>query len=232
MSGAYPRVSPQLCESLDGMASGYFQLQDFYVAGGGCDLGGTLLLARGLINRPAELTRLSGSFYASNAYQAVSVAKNRLDALVGIIGLGVGFTLAVVGYLAALATAHPLRTGTGEVLVGAAVALLALALTLVLGHLYRRSRLLPLLIEMSRFAMHEQHMEFPRAALLPRWLEALGPHPSSRTLLLTSVEERKLVEVDGLITGSAAAHPAFAVRAEVRKPRCVGYRQRSSPRLT
>jgi hypothetical protein len=26
--------------------------------------------------------------------------------------------------------------------------------------------------------------------------------------------------------------PAFAVRAEVRKPRCVGYRQRSSPRLT
>jgi hypothetical protein len=58
------------------MVSGYFQLQDFYVAGGACDLGGALLLAHGLINGPAELTRLSGSFYGSNAYQAVSVAKN------------------------------------------------------------------------------------------------------------------------------------------------------------
>jgi hypothetical protein len=148
------------------MASGYFQLQDFYVAGGGCELGGALLLARGLINRPAELTRLSGSFYGSNAYQAISVAKNRLDALVGILGLGVGFTLAVVGYLAGLATGHPLRTGTGEVLVRAAVALLAVTLTLIVGHLYRRSRLLPFLIEMSRFTMDEQRMQFPRAALL------------------------------------------------------------------
>ena len=79
------------------MASGYFQLQDFYTAGGGADLGGAFLLARGLINRPAELTRLAGSFWGSNSYQAVSVAKNRLDALVGIVGIGAGFALAVAG---------------------------------------------------------------------------------------------------------------------------------------
>jgi hypothetical protein len=150
-------------------------VQDFYVAGGACDLGGAFLLARGLINRPAELTRLGGSFYGSNAYQAISVAKNRLDAIAGIAGLGVGFTVAGVGYhLAALARAHPLRTGTGEVLVGVGFALLALVLTIVAGHLYRRGRLLALLIEMSRFTMDERRMEFTRAALLPRWLEALG----------------------------------------------------------
>jgi hypothetical protein len=156
------------------VASGYFQLQDFYTAGGGADLGGAFLLARGLINRPAELTRLAGSFWGSNSYQAVSVAKNRLDALVGIVGIGAGFALAVVGYLAALATRHPLHTGTGEVLVGAALGILALVLTLTAGYVYRRLRLLPLLIEMSRFTMDEKRMKYPRAALLPHWLEALG----------------------------------------------------------
>lgn len=54
-----------------------FQVQDFWTAGLGCDLGGAFLLARGLINRPAELTRLAGSFWGSNHYQALSVARNR-----------------------------------------------------------------------------------------------------------------------------------------------------------
>jgi hypothetical protein len=156
--------------------SDYFQLQDFYTAGVGCDLGVAFLLARGLINRPAELTRLSGSFYSSNAYQAISVAKNRLDALVGVLGLGLGlgFALAVVGYLAALATPHVARTGTPEVLVGAAVAVLGIGLTLAAGQLHRRFHLVPLLIEMSRYTMFEERMEFPRVTLLPSWLEALG----------------------------------------------------------
>ncbi|MFL5964071.1 MAG: hypothetical protein ACJ757_14380 [Gaiellaceae bacterium] len=150
------------------------QIQDFYVAGGGCDLGGAFLLARGLINRPAELTRLAGSFWGSNSYQAVDVAKNRLDALAGLLGIGAGFTLAIIGYLASLASPHSVRTGTTEVLVGAALALLALALTTTTGHLYRRSHLLSLLIEMSRFTMKEERMDWPRAALLPHWMEALG----------------------------------------------------------
>jgi hypothetical protein len=59
-------------------------------------------------------------------------------------------------------------------LVGTGLALLALVLTLVGGQLYRRSRLLALLIEMSHFTMDDRRMEFPRATLLPRWLEALG----------------------------------------------------------
>ncbi len=133
-----------------------------------------IALARGLINRPAELTRLAGSFWGSNSYQAVGVAKNRLDALVGLVGIGAGFTLAIIGYLASLASPHPVRTGTTEVLVGAALALLALGLTITTGHLYRRSHLLPLLIEMSHFTMKEERMEWPRAALLPDWMEALG----------------------------------------------------------
>lgn len=59
-------------------------------------------------------------------------------------------------------------------LVGAAFALFALAVTLAVGQVYRRLRLVPLLIEMAHFTLTEERMPFPRATLLPRWLEALG----------------------------------------------------------
>ncbi len=39
-------------------------------------------------------------------------------------------------------------------------------------------------------------------------MKQAGSAATSRTLLLTSVEEGELVEVDGLVTGSAAAGPA------------------------
>jgi len=53
------------------MGAHYLQVQDLWAAGLGCDLGCAFLLARGLINGPAELTRLAGSFYGSNRYQAL-----------------------------------------------------------------------------------------------------------------------------------------------------------------
>jgi hypothetical protein len=132
------------------------------------------LLARGLINRPAELTRLATSFWNSNRYQALSLARNRLDAIVGVLGLGIGFALQAVGYVASLAAPHPSRTGTLEALVAVALAVLCLILVLATGSLARRYRLLPLLIEMAHFTADEKRMEFPRATLLPGWLEALG----------------------------------------------------------
>lgn len=198
--------------------SDYFQLQDFYTAGVGCDLGGAFLLARGLINRPVELTRLAGSFWGSNAYQAISIAKNRLDAVAGVLGLGAGFTLAIVGYLAALATPHATRTGTPEALVGAALAVLALALTLAAGHLYRRFRLMPLLIEMARFTMHEERMDFPRAVLLPGWLVALGHNRQEGEDDLAFV--RRVAKVDDLIVdvSQTAAFPYPRTRRASEPP--------------
>jgi hypothetical protein len=151
-----------------------FQVQDLWTAGLGCDLGGAFLLARGLINRPAELTRLAGSFWGSNRYQALSVARNRLDAIAGVTGLLVGFALQAVGYIVTLATAHRLSTGGKEARIAAALGIAAAVTTVLCGNVLRRVRLLPLLIEMSHYTMNEERMEFPRATLLPGWLEALG----------------------------------------------------------
>lgn len=151
------------------------QLQDLYTAGIGFDLGGAFLLARGLINAPAaELTRLSGSYYGSNMYQALSVAKNRLDAVAGVAGLGAGFILQAIGYVALVSRPHSTRTGWAEALVAAVFALLALSVTIVLGNTYRRHRLIPLVVEMARWTMRDERLPYPRANILPGWIEALG----------------------------------------------------------
>lgn len=155
------------------MTSGLFQLQDLYTAGIGFDLGGAFLLARGLINPPAELTRLGSSFYGSNRFQAISLARNRLDAVAGVSGLFAGFILQAIGYIEVLSVAHRTATGTDEALVAAAFALLALATVMLVGNVYRQKRLIPLLVEMARWTLDDERMAYPSASLLPHWVEAL-----------------------------------------------------------
>jgi hypothetical protein len=145
-----------------------------WTAGLGCDLGGAFLLARGLINKPAELTRLAGSFWDSNRYVALSVARNRLDAISGVTGLLVGFSLQAIAYIVTIASPHPLHTGRNAALVATGFAVVTFLVTVAVGNVIRRVRLMPLLIEMSHWTMDDRRMPFPRAALLPGWLEALG----------------------------------------------------------
>ena len=146
------------------MVCDYLQLEDFYAAGIGFDLGGAFLLARGLINKPVELTRISVAFYDSNRFIAVNVAKNRLDAIAGVTGLAVGFTLQATGYVALLWTPH--RTGAKEALTGVLLAVLAAVATVVCGTIYRSRGVVPLLVEMSHYTADER-MPYPRATILP-----------------------------------------------------------------
>lgn len=173
------------------------QVQDFWAAGLGFDLGGAFLLARGLINDPAELTRLAGSFYGSRLYQALSVARNRLDGICGVTALLLGFGLQAVGYIVTLASPHRLHTGLTTALVAAAFAVLALVAAVAAGNYVRRARFIPLLIEMSHFTMDGRRMEFPRAALLPDWLETLGEERRLKESNLAFV--RRTVGVEDLI---------------------------------
>ncbi len=82
------RSSPMNVMILD-----HLQLTDFFTTGLGFDLAGALLVARGLIADPAELNRITESFYGSNPYQAVSAARDRIDALSGLASLALGFVL-------------------------------------------------------------------------------------------------------------------------------------------
>lgn len=150
------------------------QLQDLYTAGIGFDLGGAFLLARGLINSPAELSRLSGTYFDFNKFQAISVAKNRLDAVAGVSGLGAGFILQAVGYVTLVSRPHSTRTGLDEAFVAAAFALLTLGATVLLGSVYQRRGLTPLLVEMAHWKSDDHRLPFPRAIVLPSWIATLG----------------------------------------------------------
>jgi hypothetical protein len=190
-----PRSVLNRCDSGQ-MTCDYFQLEDFFTAGIGCDLGGAFLLARGLINSPAELMRSATAFFDSNRQIALSGAKNRLDAIAGMIGLLVGFSLQAVGYVASLATSHTLRTGASEALVGTGLAALALSVTLITAALVRKYRLIPLLTEMARWRV-DRRFEFPLATALHGFLRAAGfaPHQGEDALAFV----RRVANVDDLI---------------------------------
>lgn len=156
------------------MVCDWFQLEDLFVAGLGCDVAGAYLLARGLITSPADLTRNSSSFYDSNSYLAVSVARDKIDGISGLLGLSIGFVLQAAGYLASLGTDSSTATGWPQALVGGALLLLGFLVVMAAGWLHRKLRLLPTLVEMSHYLVDGTREEFSRAALLPDWLKAAG----------------------------------------------------------
>src|SRR5689334_5258333 len=119
------------------MVGGSFQVQYLYTAGIGFDLGGAYLLARGLIATPRMLALVSGSYYGSNAYLGVSVARDRLDAISGVSALALGFSVQLVGYLLVLDKVFAQHHGSVNVLFGLACAAVAVALTVAAGEVHR-----------------------------------------------------------------------------------------------
>jgi hypothetical protein len=138
------------------------QVTDFFTAGLGFDIAGAFLVARGLIADPAELNRVAGSFYGSNPYQAVSRARDRIDAISGLAALGLGFLLQGVGYLSLLAGAGS-EMGTSEAVAGAVVMAAASLLTLLAAAGHRKLRHVPLLVEMSRRTLDGGRLDYPSA---------------------------------------------------------------------
>lgn len=150
-----------------------FQLQDLWTAGLGCDLGGAILLARGLVGHPSQLSRNAGTFFGSGPYQVIGAARDRIDAITGLTGLGAGFVLQATGYIAGLSTPHMTKTGSREAMVGAGFGALTLILVLAAGWLHRRLRLTPTVVEMAKYTFDGTRLEYPQATLLPDWLRAL-----------------------------------------------------------
>jgi hypothetical protein len=142
----------------------YLDVQDFFTAGLGCDIGGAYLLAKGLLLGAPDLTRLSGSFYDTNKYAAVSMARDKIDAMSGLAALGVGFLLQAIGYIDGLAGWGGTTTNSGEAAVGALFLVLAIAVVVGAGWVHRRARLKSSLIEMSHYILDGTRMAYPRSA--------------------------------------------------------------------
>jgi hypothetical protein len=138
------------------------------------EIGGGLLLGIGLLVGHAELTRRAGAFRSADPHRAVAAARDRVDAISGLVGLAAGFVLQAAAYTADLLTPVDARKGLGEALAGVALGLGGLALAVAGGWMHRRLRLTPTLVEMARYDLDGGRLQHPKGDLLPGWLEAAG----------------------------------------------------------
>lgn len=96
-------------------------VDDLFVAGVGCDVVASFLLARGLVTSPSEISARSASTRGSHAATAVALARDRADAQAGLITLIAGFALQLIGYLLSIGGVGPGRDHSVGVAVGIGV---------------------------------------------------------------------------------------------------------------
>src|SRR6266540_2200814 len=113
------------------MHCAYLSIDDLFTAGLGFDLAGAGLLAYGLLLSPREISWQAGTFPGYNSMQAVSLARNRVDALMGFTSIGLGFLCQGAAYVAVVGgVGDEARTSWREAL-GAALAALVAALVVI-----------------------------------------------------------------------------------------------------
>jgi hypothetical protein len=124
---------------------------DLLTAGLGFDLGGAILLAKGLLASPRDIGRRATSFYDFSAAEAVSLARDRIDAIAGLTSLAFGFILqALVSALLVLGLS-PGSRGAEQAAVAGASAIAALGVAVGLWWAVRRRFLLRLLVKIAHF---------------------------------------------------------------------------------
>lgn len=153
-----------------------FDVQQLFAAGIGFDLAGAGLLVKGLLSSPRDLALKSGSYYNSNPHLGVSVARDKVDALTGLVTLGVGFALQAIGYV--VVTAGASSSGSAKkALVSALLIALAGSCTLLFWWVGREQRIKRLLVEMARIDLQTEEghrLDLPLGGKLQTLGEVLG----------------------------------------------------------
>ena len=120
---------------------------DLFVVGLGVELIGAGLIARGLL-APLWVVKSFGTWGGIGAANVVDRARNRVDALFGVVFLAVGFLAQLAGYLAEI---HGNHLAHGGGLLGDSLILLAIAMgiPLVAWCLLHRRALKAMLVEIA-----------------------------------------------------------------------------------
>jgi len=75
-----------------------FVIEDLFAVGLGFDVAGAYLLARGLLATPIQIVTRARSHWDISPVLLVTQARDRVDGLVGLVALVVGFTLQALAY--------------------------------------------------------------------------------------------------------------------------------------
>lgn len=122
-------------------------LLDLFVLGIGFDLAGGFLIARGLLLSPAQLKHF-GTWGGIGAASVVDRARNRVDALFGLILLFAGFSIQLLAYLLEL-SGSGYSHGASRLHLGLSLAVLAVGLSLGAWTLLRHRLLNRLLVRIA-----------------------------------------------------------------------------------
>lgn len=117
----------------------FLTVQDFFAVGLGLDLAGGYLVARGLLSDEADMAT-ARTWAGMGAQATVSKASDRIDAKIGLVSLGTGFSLQVGGYVAAAAGLKAGPTGWLPAVVFFALTVVALLAALFVHRLLGPSR--------------------------------------------------------------------------------------------
>jgi hypothetical protein len=153
-----------------------FALNDLFAADVGCEIAGAYLMATGLLIRPGDIAKKTGSYLGVNATEVVHNAQDRVDAMSGLVALGGGFLLQVVGYALGSDGVPAGRKGAIAAAVAVLAAIAGAALIMLVWRLIRRSRVRALLIEISHWDDAGRH-DLPDSARLQLYGQAMGELP-------------------------------------------------------
>lgn len=113
-------------------------VQDLFLVGLALDITGAGLLVRSVLDSPAEIWRMGGSYWGYSGAAVVERARDRVDGLFGVLSLCGGFAIQALGSALVLGGVNAGPNGAREVVAGAALALLAVAVVVGLYLALRR----------------------------------------------------------------------------------------------
>lgn len=117
--------------------------QDFITFGMGLDIAGAVLIAWGLIRSPADISKLSATFYGGNPFGVKGLVSDRASGEIGLVALLAGFVFQLSGYvlgsLSPSPTPSPARSGV--MLASAVVAVGIVSIANAVYAPWRRARL-------------------------------------------------------------------------------------------
>jgi hypothetical protein len=152
-------------------------LEDLFAVGVGFDIAGAGLLGYGLLSSPREISTRAVSRLEFSPVLVISQAMDKVDAIVGLAALVVGFSLQVVAYAVILARVTERSPSIAAGLVALGLAVIAVASVLFLWRFFRWRLLRRQLVEVAKvnyLANPPVTMNRPYAHLLNLYAEELG----------------------------------------------------------
>jgi hypothetical protein len=188
----------------------YVSVDDLFTAGLGFDLAGAVLLGVGLLLSHSDVARRAATYWDESAVEAVSLARSRVDAMIGFASLALGFICQAAAYAAILGGVGEAQRGWRASIVAIATGIAAAGVVIGLWLVLRSRWVKASLIEVAHYDAVGNRKRWPSLAKLKQYAFALGEAVASEEV--GQGETRRFVQrvfgVDYAVTDAYLDDPA------------------------